>query len=267
MRHHVFWQCFPIGFIAALVSGGEISTYIDHSGADCSGSGATHIDRNNFYETLENCQALCDKSNECEGFTYHTEAPKGKGGCWRLKWISIGSCHMEPFWDTYTKNKVSPPLQPTFASATTLKVTWSDCGQGAHAKISGFSPATLETGQKTTMTGTGILDEDVSSATYDLEMKTAVKTISCKGDASQSKTCDLPLGTGSLTFEPMSFPLKKGSIPVSVSIMLSKLLPTSLAKTETTVKATGPNREQLFCIDIKTAPAAEASTSATEVVI
>merc|ERR550539_726343 len=54
------------------------------------------------------------------------------------------------------------------------------------------------------MTGTGALDEDVTSATFDVEMKTAIGTISCKGDASQSKTCSLPLGTGSLTFVAMA---------------------------------------------------------------
>jgi len=143
------------------------------------------------------------------------------------------------------------------ANATTLKLSWSDCGDGAHAKITSFTPDTLKTGEKTTMTGTGTLDEDVSSAKFDLEMKTAVKTISCQGDASQSKTCNLPLGTGSITFEPIAFPVKKGSMPVSVSISLSSLLPSMLAKTETTVKATGPNNEQLFCMDIKTAPALE----------
>merc|ERR1712072_1604344 len=103
------------------------------------------------------------------------------------------------------------------ADAARLKLTWADCG-GQHVKITGFSPATVVTGTKTTMTGTGNLDEDVSAANFDLEMKTLAGTVSCKGDAGTSKTCSLPLGVGSLTFNAMSFPMKKGSTSVSVDL-------------------------------------------------
>merc|ERR1719440_2403432 len=103
---------------------------------------------------------------------------------------------------------------PVAADAATLKLTWSDCG-GDHVKITGFTPDTITTGSTAKMTGTGNLDEDVSAANFDLEMKTAVATISCKGDAGTSKTCNLPLGTGSLTFDALTFPIKKGSVSVS----------------------------------------------------
>merc|ERR1712110_1074627 len=111
-------------------------------------------------------------------------------------------------------------------------------------------------GKKTTMTGTGTLDEDVTGANFDLEMKTAAGTVSCKGDASQSKTCNLPLGTGSLTFDAMTFPIKKGSTSVNVDLALSAMLPGALAHTETKVTATATGGDQLFCVDIKSAPVA-----------
>merc|ERR1719223_1911609 len=107
------------------------------------------------------------------------------------------------------------------------------------------------------MTGTGKLDEDVSGASFDDEMKTAVATISCKGDASQSKTCNLPLGTGSLTFDALDFPLKQGNIPVKVDISLAATLPPTLATTTTTCSATDNKGDQLFCIEIKSSPATE----------
>merc|ERR1719487_822821 len=107
------------------------------------------------------------------------------------------------------------------------------------------------------MTGTGNLDEDVDGATFDVEMKTAAGTVSCKGDASQSKTCNLPLGTGSLSFEAISFPLKKGSTSISVDLSLSAALPGALAHTDTTVQATGSNGDALFCMEIKSAPAVD----------
>merc|ERR1712188_202672 len=120
------------------------------------------------------------------------------------------------------------------ATASQLKLAWTDCGDSStHTKITSFTPSSITTGQKATMTGTGNLDEDVSGATFDLEMKTAAGTVSCKGDASQSKTCNLPLGTGSLTFDAMTFPLKAGQTQVKVDIKLSESLPASLASTTT----------------------------------
>merc|ERR1711972_171488 len=138
-------------------------------------------------------------------------------------------------------------------------LTWTDCRDSStHAKITDFTPKTITTGQTATMTGMGIVDEDVSAANFDLEMKTAAGTVSCKGDASQSKTCNLPLGTGSLTFDAMTFPIKKGSVSVKVDLALAASLPSALAHTETKVTAVGTNGEQLFCLDIQSAPASHA---------
>merc|ERR1712072_446825 len=154
-----------------------------------------------------------------------------------------------------------PALAPPAVGAASnaeLKLTWTDCGDSStHTKITGFTPSAITTGQKAKMTGTGNLDEDVSGATFDLEMKTAAGTVSCKGDASQSKTCNLPLGTGSLTFDAMSFPIKKGSTAVSVDLSLSAMLPGALAHTETKVTATATGGDKLFCMDIKSAPAVD----------
>merc|ERR1712151_4500 len=162
-----------------------------------------------------------------------------------------------PAVDDFVVPALVPPAVGA-ASGAELKLTWSDCGDSStHTKITGFTPSTITTGQKATMTGTGNLDEDVTGASFDLEMKTAVGTVSCKGDASQSKTCSLPLRVGSLTFEPMSLPIKKGSTSVKVDLGLVALLPGILAKTDTTVTATASNGDKLFCLNIKSAPAAD----------
>merc|ERR1719201_2091196 len=107
------------------------------------------------------------------------------------------------------------------------------------------------------MTGTGNLGEDVAGATFDLEMTGAIGTlVSCKGDASASKTCSLPLNTGSLTFDAMTFPLKAGSTDVNVEISLSSSVPASLQTTTTRCTAASSSGDKLFCIEIKSAPAA-----------
>merc|ERR1719230_934887 len=106
------------------------------------------------------------------------------------------------------------------------------------------------------MTGTGALSEDVTGATFDLEMTGAIgKLVSCKGDASASKTCSLPLNTGSLTFDAMTFPLKAGSTDVNVDISLSASVPAQLQTTSTKMTSTASNGDALFCIEINSAPA------------
>merc|ERR1719197_2428699 len=108
------------------------------------------------------------------------------------------------------------------------------------------------------MTGTGNLGEDVADATFDLEMTGAIgKLVQCSGDASAAKTCSLPLGTGSLTFDAMSFPLSVGDVPVKVDINLSASVPASLQTTTTTCKATAKSGDDLFCIEIKSAPGSD----------
>jgi len=144
------------------------------------------------------------------------------------------------------------------ASAAELKLTWTDCGDSStHAKISGFTPGTITTGQKTTLTGTGKLDEDVAAANFDLEMKTAAGTVSCKGDASQTKTCNLPIGTGQISFDAVTFPMKKGSVSISVDLSLSRFLPGQLARTDTQVTAVSATGDKLFCLEIKSAPSVD----------
>lgn len=151
------------------------------------------------------------------------------------------------------KTAIAAAALAASATANDLKLTWKDCGDAStHVKISSFSPATLTLGQKTTMTGTGTLDEDVEGGDFDLEMKGMIgKLLSCKGDSSVGKTCSLPLGSGSLTFDPIKFPLKKGSgVPVSVDITLSAHLPALLANTKTTASGTTKTGDKLFCIEI-----------------
>merc|ERR1719194_162460 len=143
----------------------------------------------------------------------------------------------------------------TGAAAKDLSLTWKDCGgPNTKAKITGLSPNSITLGQKTTVTGKGDLSEAVDSATFDLTMTGAIgQLLHCTGDASVSKTCSLPLGSGSLTFEAMKFPIAAGSVPVNVDIDLSAALPSGLTKTKTITKATAKNGDELFCIEIDSA--------------
>merc|ERR1719502_1668114 len=156
-------------------------------------------------------------------------------------------------------DKLLQKCQPSeeIALGKELSLSWKDCGSAStKAKITSFSPSSITLGQKTTLTGKGDLSEQVAGANFDLTMTGVTgQLLHCSGDASVTKSCNLPLGTGSLTFEGMSFPIAPGSVPVNVEIKLSSLLPSALTKTKTITKATAKNGDELFCMEIDSASA------------
>merc|ERR1712178_48788 len=190
------------------------------------------------------------EAGKCEdaGYTVDKGQQDTKAGpCGTLK---IGK------WTKSTSVEALSTDLATVVAAKDLSLTWKDCGgPNTKAKITGFSPNSITLGQKTTVTGTGELSEAVEGANFDLSMTGAIgQLLHCSGDASVSKTCRLPLGSGSITFEGMKFPISAGTVPVNVDLALSAALPGALTKTKTIAKATAKNRDELFCMEIDSAP-------------
>merc|ERR1712232_986689 len=97
-----------------------------------------------------------------------------------------------------------------------------------------------------------MLEESVSGATFNLEMTGVMgKLVSCSGDASVSKTCPLPLGTGAITFTGLTFPINAGPASIKVDIELTGNLPPVLAATTTIATASTSSGRQLFCMEIQ----------------
>ena len=59
---------------------------------------------------------------------------------------------------TIMKSSMLASVIASAGAAGTLKLTYQDCG-AAHGKVTGLSPNTLTRGQKTTVTGSGSVDE------------------------------------------------------------------------------------------------------------
>merc|ERR1711975_197930 len=136
--------------------------------------------------------------------------------------------------------------------------SYEDCGDAStHAKITGLSPSSVTMGKKTTITGTGMLDKDIADGTFHLQtFYSGGDLADCSGDAGKSQKCGLLGGVlGSLTFDPLSFPVKKGSSSVSVDLSLNRLIPAALAQTVTTVKASTRGGDKIFCMQVTTTPA------------
>jgi hypothetical protein len=154
-------------------------------------------------------------------------------------------------------------------TASQLSLTATDCGHGAtKAKIIGFTPSSITLGQKTTLIGTGELSEGVSGASYDLTLTGAIgQLLHCTGDAAASKTCGLPMGVGSLTFDAMQFPIAPGKVSVRVELFLRTFVPGALLNTKTIAKATASNGDQLFCLEISSAPASNSQSALAPIIV
>merc|ERR1719446_1063111 len=112
----------------------------------------------------------------------------------------------------------------------TLALSWTDCGtDSTHGTVTGLTPNTLTLGTKTTVTGTGNLDESTTGGTYAIVMKSGFIHENWSGDICQAKTFKLPLGMGSIVFDGMACPIAKGVSELSMDITMSSAIPSSLA--------------------------------------
>ena len=131
-----------------------------------------------------------------------------------------------------------------------LDVTFADCG-AKHAKVTSLSPLTVKTGSKTTLTGVGTLDEQVTSAHFKAIVKAAgAQVASCEGDATADIVCKLPLGAGTITVKKVAFPLQPGSVSIPVDVSTSVLIPASLAKVDVHITAEDQKGESVVCLDV-----------------
>merc|ERR1719183_3008578 len=178
-----------------------------------------------------------------------------------------------------TKAAVDHPASnslPRFAAlavnAGSLAVSFSDCGSASTlAVVQDVTPKSIVPGTTTTITGSGTLKKDVTSATYTMSMTGllgAVLVKNCNGDASKANTCNIvaPLfgNVGTLSYQPATFLVKAGDISgiPKVAVTLKSGLPASAEGTTTTLKVTDPSGEQVICVEIMTKAAADISSEA-----
>jgi hypothetical protein len=143
------------------------------------------------------------------------------------------------------------------SSGGVLKVSWSSCDTAsAHGRVSSVKPGFLTLGEKTTVVGSGSIDEAVTAASATVTVKAGFfhKTVNF-ADACAARTISTPLG--SLTFQGITCPLAAGPVSVNTDIQLSGAIPSFLAKASINLKVTAANGHELICMDVKTAPASK----------
>jgi len=137
------------------------------------------------------------------------------------------------------------------AAAKKAKITWQDCGDSStHGKISDLEPAEISIGGVQTITGTGVTDEDITGGSFAIEAKAGLIKLHFAGDICQPKTFNLPLNVGSISWQGMSCPVKKGTVTVPLSAKLSSSIPTSLTVADVDATATATNGDKLICMKV-----------------
>ncbi len=135
-----------------------------------------------------------------------------------------------------------------------VSLSYQDCGDSqTHTKITGLQPTSVTPGKLTKITGAGTLDKDIADGTFHLQtFYSGGDLLDCTGDGSVTRKCLLGGVLGSLTFEQLAFPVKKGVAPVTVDLNLSPLVPASLAVTSTRVTGVTKSGDNIFCLDVFT---------------
>lgn len=145
---------------------------------------------------------------------------------------------------------------PTVDAAGTLSLTWDDCGDAStHGKVTGLTPTSLTLGQNTHTVGTGSLNEAVTGGSFTIDLTAGIIKKTWTGDLCTKEAFQLPLSTGTITWDGMGCPLASGNTNVPLDIQLSSEIPSVLLKTKITVQATSTNGDKLLCMNINTAPA------------
>jgi hypothetical protein len=141
------------------------------------------------------------------------------------------------------------------ASGTTLKVTWSDCGDSnTHGVVHDLEPATIETGVKTRISGSGSIDIGVGAGTFHLVMKSGwIPLLDHTGDLCSAESINLPLGVGSIDWQGLNCPQAAGDVTLAMDMSLASSIPSALLHTTTTLTAVDGDGNKLLCVTINTA--------------
>jgi len=146
-------------------------------------------------------------------------------------------------------------------SAGTISLRLSDCGGSRHvAKLTDYSPKSVQTGATSTIRATGRLSEDVSGGRMNMVIKmtgfpwTTLASVS-NHNICQSKSLDLRavgVNAGRLVWQGLPCQMRAGGLTVPLSLTLSSSLPANLANVAVNINGTSSNGKPLFCASVTT---------------
>ncbi len=148
----------------------------------------------------------------------------------------------------------SPPPShqpvPDVTAGAVVNLKWSDCGDAStHGKTTDLSPTTVTVGQKTTLTATSTLDKDIADGKFEMKLTgMGITLMDCKGDASASKTCQMPFGSGSMTWDAIAYPMKAGTIKTTTELLINSM--SGVSSTTTLTNVTTSSGDKVSCVKV-----------------
>jgi len=109
------------------------------------------------------------------------------------------------------------------ANAGSVTLNWDDCGDAdTHTVITDISPVKLALPGSTTITGTGLVDQDTNAGQFKFDAKLAgVSVLKDGGSLCEDKEITMPLNAGSIKFYSVNCPVAAGEISVKLDVNLA----------------------------------------------
>merc|ERR1712048_903109 len=146
----------------------------------------------------------------------------------------------------------------------TLALSFTDCGDSStHAVVKDIEPKTIVLGQKTDITGTGTVDEDVTGGSFEMKLSAAgIINEDWKGDICKPASFDvkaLAIKVGTVAWKGIACPIATGAASVPLSVTLSSALPASISTSTLALTAKDTSGADLLCVNIDLKKQVEAS--------
>merc|ERR1711964_619405 len=84
------------------------------------------------------------------------------------------------------------------------------------------------------------------------------------GDASVSKTCKMPMGSGSMTWDPILYPMKAGSFQTTTELLISSM---TIPSSTTITNVTSSNGDKVSCVKVVSTKQSDSSEPYTPPVV
>jgi len=147
-------------------------------------------------------------------------------------------------------------------AAASIPLNVVDCGGSSHiAKLSGYSPQSVQQGIENQIYAWGTISEDVVGGTMNMDVALTGFPWTNLGSISNHNICEpaqlelraLGIWGGTIDFEGLDCPVtNSGEITLPIKLLLASALPGGMANTRADINGTASNSKPLLCATVTT---------------
>lgn len=156
-------------------------------------------------------------------------------------------------------NVVFAVLVGCVAAGGKLKITWEDCGDSnTKGHITDLQPTEITIGEDGTMTGTGTIDETLTSGSFSIEVRDSFIHKTFTGDACKAKNFTMPLDLGEVFWGGLDCPVH-GTMTQKIGFTMASEIPSAFVHASVKATAVDQNKDVVACLSASLAPETEFS--------